>query len=58
MPFEGHSLSVRADLFNAFNHVQFGFPNTTFTSSGFGQINGLATQYTPRNVQFSLRYVF
>jgi hypothetical protein len=58
MPFEGHSLSVRADLFNAFNHVQFGFPNTTFTSSGFGQINGTATQYAPRNVQFSLRYVF
>ncbi len=58
MPFEGHSLSVRADLFNAFNHVQFGFPNSTFTSSGFGQINGTATQYTPRNVQFSLRYIF
>ncbi len=58
MPFEGHSLSVRADLFNAFNHVQFGFPNTIYTSSGFGQINGTATQYNPRNVQFSLRYVF
>jgi hypothetical protein len=58
MPFEGHSLSVRADLFNAFNHVQFGFPNSTFTSAGFGQITGLATQYVPRNVQFSLRYAF
>jgi hypothetical protein len=58
MPFEGHSLSVRADLFNAFNHVQFGFPNSNFTSTGFGQITGLATQYVPRNVQFSLRYAF
>lgn len=58
MPFEGHSLSVRADLFNAFNHVQFGFPNAVFTSAGFGQITGGATQYVPRNVQFSLRYVF
>ncbi len=58
MPFEGHSLTFRADLFNAFNWVQFGFPNTDFRSSGFGQINGTATQYAPRNVQFSLRYVF
>jgi outer membrane receptor protein involved in Fe transport len=58
MPFEGHSLSIRADLFNAFNYVQYGFPNSTFTSSGFGQINGTATQYAPRNIQLSLRYIF
>jgi len=58
MPFEGHSLTVRADLFNAFNWVQFGYPNTTYTSSGFGTINGTSTQYSPRNVQVSLRYVF
>ncbi len=58
MPFEGHSLAFRADLFNAFNWVQFGFPNTNYTNSGFGQINGTATQYNPRNVQFSLRYIF
>lgn len=58
MPFEGHSLTVRADMFNAFNHVQFGFPNPDFTSAAFGRITGTATQYTPRNVQFSLRYQF
>jgi hypothetical protein len=58
MPFEGHSLSFRADLFNAFNWVQFGFPNTDYKNAGFGKINGTATQYAPRNVQFSLRYVF
>jgi hypothetical protein len=58
MPFEGHSLTVRADLFNAFNWVQFGFPNTVYTSSGFGRITGTATQYAPRSVQFSLRYLF
>jgi hypothetical protein len=58
MPFERHSLTFRADLFNAFNWVQFGFPNTNYTLSTFGQITGTATQYNPRNVQFSLRYVF
>ncbi|MDQ3748565.1 MAG: TonB-dependent receptor [Acidobacteriota bacterium] len=58
MPLEGHSLTFRADLFNAFNWVQFGFPNTNYTTSGFGQINGTATQYAPRSVQFSLRYLF
>jgi len=58
MPFEGHSLTFRADLFNAFNWVQFGFPNTSYTSPSFGQITGTATQYAPRSVQFSLRYLF
>jgi hypothetical protein len=58
MPFENHSLTFRADLFNAFNWVQFGFPNTLYTSSGFGRITGTATQYAPRSVQFSLRYLF
>ena len=58
MPFEGHSLTVRADMFNAFNHVQFGFPNVDFTSATFGRITGTGTAYQPRNVQVSLRYQF
>jgi hypothetical protein len=33
MPWEGHSLALRADFFNAFNRVQFGFPNTTYTAN-------------------------
>jgi len=59
MPFEGHRLTFRADLFNAFNHVQFGFPaNDVVNSANFGAITGLATQYSPRNVLFSLRYQY
>lgn len=60
LPFEGHRIVFRADMFNAFNHVQYGFPNTTWsaTSTTFGQITGEAAGYNPRNVQFSLRYVF
>lgn len=58
MPWEGHNLTLRADLFNAFNHVQWGFPNTTYTSTALGTLTALATQYAPRNIQVSLKYSF
>jgi len=58
MPLENHRLVFRADLFNAFNHVQYGFPINDTASATFGRITGSATQYGPRNVQFSLRYIF
>jgi hypothetical protein len=59
MPFsEKHRLLFRADLFNAFNHVQFGFPVTDLASSKFGSILRTAAQYSPRIIQFSLRYQF
>ncbi len=58
LPIENHRLTLRADLFNAFNHIQYGFPNATFTSAAFGVINTPATQYAPRNIQISLRYSF
>jgi len=58
LPWEQHTLTVRADLFNAFNHVQFGFPSNNITSANFGAITSLATLYSPRNIQFSLRYQF
>jgi hypothetical protein len=55
---ERHSLLVRADMFNAFNHVQYGFPNVTYTSSTLGVLNTTATSYAPRNIQVSLKYSF
>ena len=61
MPFEGHRLTFRADLFNAFNHVQYGFPVNdiaTPTQANFGRILSTATLYNPRVVQFSFRYQF
>ena len=48
MPWEGQRLTLRADLFNAFNHVQFGFPSADVTSANFGAITSLATLYAPR----------
>jgi hypothetical protein len=58
LPFERHQFVLRADLFNAFNHAQFAFPTLDLASPTFGRITGTAAQYSPRNVQFSLRYVF
>ncbi len=58
LPWEGHNLAVRADLFNAFNHVQWGFLNATYTSSALGTLTSLATQYAPRTIQVSLKYSF
>jgi hypothetical protein len=51
------SLDVRAELFNAFNNVQFAGPNTDISSSSFGHIY-LSQVNTPRQVQFSMRLKF
>jgi outer membrane receptor protein involved in Fe transport len=58
MPWEGHQLTLRADLFNAFNHVQYGFPSALIANTNFGAITSVATLYAPRNVQVSLRYQY
>ncbi len=59
MPWEGHQFNLRADFFNAFNHVQYGFPvSLDVTNINFARITGTATQYAPRNVQISLRYQY
>ncbi len=56
MPWGGQTMSARIEAFNAFNQVQFGFPNTDITSASFGAINGVATSYAPRTIQLVLRY--
>jgi outer membrane receptor protein involved in Fe transport len=58
MPWEGHRLTLRADMFNAFNHVQYGIPSASLANTNFGAITVLATQYAPRNIQVSLRYQY
>jgi outer membrane receptor protein involved in Fe transport len=58
MPWEGHTITLRADLFNAFNHVQYGIPSASIANTNFGAITSTAALYSPRNVQVSLRYQF
>jgi hypothetical protein len=56
MPWQAHDLAVRIEAFNVLNQVQFGFPVTDINAPNFGQINGVATSYSPRVVQLVLRY--
>lgn len=59
LPWENHRFMLRADFFNAFNHVQYAFPvSLDVTNVNFGRITGTATQYAPRNIQVSLRYQY
>ncbi len=55
---EKYRLQFRADAFNAFNHPNFGLPDSTITNSTFGVINNLAGQEPARVMQFSLRFDF
>jgi outer membrane receptor protein involved in Fe transport len=58
MPWEGHRFTLRADFFNAFNHVQYGFPSAATNLTNFGAITSVATLYSPRSVLVSLRYQY
>ena len=62
LPWEGTGLDFRAEIFNLFNHAQFGLPNTGATgyadieTSNFGAIT--STVNNPRLVQFGLKFTF
>jgi len=58
LPMEGHRLQVRAEAFNAFNHVNFANPTSVSLASPttFGEITSTANN--ARVMQFALRYEF
>jgi hypothetical protein len=47
---------LRGEFLNAFNHPQFGDPNTDPTNSNFGKVT--SQNNLPRNVQIGLKLVF
>ena len=54
---EGYNLQFRAEFLNAFNHPSgWAPPNTTPTSSAFGQVTGIYA--LPRIIQLGLKFVF
>ena len=56
---EKYKLQFRADAFNAFNHTNFGQPNTLISSaSNFGVITDQVGQEPARVLQFALRFQF
>ena len=50
------NLQFRAEFFNLFNRVQFGFPGQTFGTPQFGVVS--SQENLPRLVQFALRLGF
>lgn len=49
-------VQFRAEAFNAFNHVQFGNPDTGVSDLNFGVITSQAN--SPRQIQFGLKLLF
>jgi hypothetical protein len=52
---EDYNIQFRWELFNAFNHANFGQPVSTFVSSQFGRISSAAQA---RQMQFALKLSF
>ncbi len=53
--FEGHEIQVRAESFNAVNHVNLGTPGTQTGVATIGQILGAGSA---RQMQLALKYIF
>jgi hypothetical protein len=60
VPKEGMSLQLRADVFNSLNTPRFGTPDTGYDpgNTQFGIISSTAPGYTPRRIQFGVRFEF
>jgi len=60
VPKESMKVQLRADVFNTFNHPRFAPPNTAWDLGDptFGIISSTAAGYTPRKIQFGLRFQF
>jgi hypothetical protein len=58
--YENLRLQLRGELFNAFNHPNFGVPGSTLGSGNFGQISstGPGALGLPRNVQLAAKFTF
>lgn len=52
---EDKRLQFRAEIFNAFNHPDFGLPGRSFGSAGFGVVSSADNA---RTIQFGLRFTF
>ncbi|HYL39152.1 MAG TPA: TonB-dependent receptor [Bryobacteraceae bacterium] len=62
MPWEGHSLSYRLELYNAFNHRNYGIPESRINSPAFANEGTAGTDSTltllNRRIVMGLRYQF
>lgn len=53
---EGKTVQIRAEMFNAFNHQRFAFPDTASGEDGFGTVTSTTNNF--RRMQFGARFQF
>ncbi len=53
---QGKAVSVRFEVFNLLNAVQYAFPTSDLSSATFGQLTALNTLYIPRTLQLAVRF--
>jgi hypothetical protein len=53
-----YNLQFRIEMFNAFNHPQFGAPDAGVNDGTFGVISSMGSFYNPRNIQLALKFNF
>ena len=53
---EGHTLQLRVEMFNAFNHPTFGVPNYRVGNAAYGVVS--YTENTARDLQLGIKYQF
>jgi hypothetical protein len=58
VPKEGMTLQLRAEVFNTFNTPRFATPDSFFGDPAFGIVNSTAAGYTPRGIQWGVRFEF
>jgi outer membrane receptor protein involved in Fe transport len=52
-------LTLRVEVYNLFDTVQYGFPNAAVTTPGtFGTLTGGHATYNPRTVQIAIRFTY
>jgi hypothetical protein len=55
---ERATMQFRAEVFNLFNHPEFGQPSSTLGNPGAGSVTSLNNNSIPRQIQFALKFTF
>jgi outer membrane receptor protein involved in Fe transport len=55
---ENKFFEFRAEAFNLFNSPIYGLPNAATGSTTFGTVTSMANNYTPRQMQFALKFYY